>query len=140
MNSGPHPYHGCALPLSYRGALAMRGELSLNMNMVLGVGFEPTKALSRQIYSLLRLTASLPQQLNRVEPSGHYGFTQRTPANATQVSHSDLRLQKYQSKRSVCLSDLYDTKRCQIAKKAPLHYYLDTFGGADQVRDLCLTA
>ena len=31
LNPGPLPYHGSALPLSYRG-------------MVLGVGFEPTKA------------------------------------------------------------------------------------------------
>ena len=29
--------------------------------MVLGAGFEPAKALGRQIYSLLRLTASLSQ-------------------------------------------------------------------------------
>ncbi len=31
--------------------------------MVLGVGFEPTKAGDRQIYSLLRLTTSLSQQI-----------------------------------------------------------------------------
>ncbi len=35
--------------------------------MVLGEGFEPPKALGRQIYSLLRLTASLPQQVGAGE-------------------------------------------------------------------------
>ena len=35
--------------------------------LVLGVGFEPTKAVDRQIYSLLRLTTSLSQLFN-MEP------------------------------------------------------------------------
>jgi len=33
-----------------------------NSQMVAREGFEPSKALGRQIYSLLRLTASLPRQ------------------------------------------------------------------------------
>ena len=66
MNSGPHPYHGCALPLSYQG------------KMVLGVGFEPTKALSRQIYSLLRLAASLSQHKNASNLEPVEGFEPTT--------------------------------------------------------------
>ena len=38
--------------------------------LVLGVGFEPTKAVDRQIYSLLRLTTSLSQLLIWSHESG----------------------------------------------------------------------
>ena len=36
--------------------------------MVQGEGVEPPKALCRQIYSLLRLTTSLPLHIARLEP------------------------------------------------------------------------
>ncbi len=43
--------------------------------MVLGAGFEPAKAVGRQIYSLLRLTASLPQREHHEIIAWQWAFT-----------------------------------------------------------------
>src|SRR4029078_759130 len=90
LNWRPHPYQGCALPTELSGLAAVRSvraavgagngirtrdiqlgrltlyQLSYSRLLLLralwleGVGFEPTKAWSRQIYSLLPLAAWVP--------------------------------------------------------------------------------
>ena len=52
------------------GWLAIRSSRS-ERRMVAREGFEPSKALGRQIYSLLRLTASLPRRSSRGSATEH---------------------------------------------------------------------
>lgn len=47
LNSRPFPYHGSALPLSYIGNFIFKKPVG-------AVGLAPTKAMGRQIYSLVR--------------------------------------------------------------------------------------
>ncbi len=46
-----------------------------HLTLVARGGFEPPKPLGRQIYSLLRLTASLPRRLIRPHVSAHASLT-----------------------------------------------------------------
>ena len=79
--------------------------------VVLGVGFEPTKAQGRQIYSLMRLTTSLPQHINclalrqaqsirlrRMEPP--VGFEPTTHGLQNRCSTTELRRQ-FTSSRTI---------------------------------------
>ena len=78
MNSRPHPYQGCALPLSYRGAVKRRAPIvpraqkvkpSLQGWRCIGNAFrmseETDKNMSRAMTKEERLAAKLRENLRR---------------------------------------------------------------------------
>src|ERR1700730_5264058 len=67
-NPRPTAWKAVTLPLSYsRQFLTSESRSRIPGKLVAREGLEPSKPLGRQIYSLLRLTASLPRQLSVLE-------------------------------------------------------------------------
>ncbi len=75
LNSGPHSYQECALPLSYVGPRAFLGlEPDLRPILVQGVGFEPTKHKAADLQSAGFDRSPIPAQHFILTYRGYYPY------------------------------------------------------------------